>query len=128
MKDIDSIISEDLTYQQGFSSNMDWTSKSVPSMVSLSDVLRMSNTVGGGTTGSSINYPNELANIRDFIVKIINDTGETLNRFKQTLKNPIISGDSLKSHIVKLNIKRLEKVVELYTELGKDLEHLELDQ
>jgi hypothetical protein len=126
MKTFEEILNEDLTYQQGMTSSMDWTSKTVPSNVSLADILRMSNPQFS-RTGSMVNFPNELSNVQDHIQKTSLDISSLLNVYKQTLKNPIIKNDKFKTHIIELNIQRYERVLKLFKEIYDDLEHLSLD-
>jgi hypothetical protein len=126
MRTFDEILNEDLTYQQGMTSAMDWTSKTVPSNVSLADILRMSSPQFS-KTGSMVNFPNELANIQDHIQKTSLDISGLLNVYKQSLKNPIIINDNFKTHIIELNIKRYENILKMVKEIYDDLEHLSLD-
>lgn len=126
MKEIDEILSEDVTYQQGLTSAMDWTSKTVPSNVSLTDILRMSNTQFS-QTGGMVNFPNELSNIENHLKKIISDTQGMMNVYKQALGNPIIKNDNFKTHIVQRGIENFESILKKYKSVYDDLRHLVLE-
>jgi hypothetical protein len=117
-------LNEDQRYMTGVDSYLDWMQRTVPSQMSLKDILNVDRK---GQDNPNPLYPHNMQNIEQRLADAIELNRSIKSELETAKNNPIIKNDKLKSHVITKLLKKNKEIIVAFDQMLKDIPYMTLD-